>query len=196
MKKITLPIALVVFTLTLWFDLAQGNAQAGLFGICTQDKVIKFIDAGLTKGEIVKLCSTANAAKAKTTVKKPQPAKVQTKIAKIVTPEPVKALRGNLAALNGIWTMDVICEPASAYAHNVEVKNGKFIGVLDAGADALHIMGQIEKDGTLSGYGTGTYVLGEISGKITDWKSGKGSGTIIVGGEGDCEGTWTINRKR
>jgi hypothetical protein len=33
------------------------SAQSGLFGTCTQDRVIKFIDVGLTKSEIVQLCA-------------------------------------------------------------------------------------------------------------------------------------------
>ena len=77
------------------------SAQSGLFGTCTQDRVLKFIDVGLTKSEIVQLCALP--AKKQSTASN-QPVKKTTQRAQ-------KKLRGNLAVLNGVWMMDIVCDP-------------------------------------------------------------------------------------
>ncbi|MFP6712350.1 MAG: hypothetical protein VB913_11720 [Rhodospirillales bacterium] len=72
------------------------------------------------------------------------------------------------------------------------MKNGNISGALD---DGQAIKGSISKDGTIEAYATSSQAFGEMNGKVTDWKSGKGSGTVTVGGGADCEGTWTMKRK-
>lgn len=177
MKKITFLLSLL-----LLLDSPPSLAQQGLFGSCSQEKVIKFIDVGLSKDEIVQLCRSVNTGTEKPTSRA---------IAKVK-----RNSRGDLKALNGKWAMDADCPPHSAYATDIVVNNGKFSSILDGGDDTLNVIGTIDKNGRIDAYGTGTYVLGEITGRVTDWRRGKGKGAIIVGGEMDCEGTFIFNKKR
>ncbi len=183
----------ILLLMPLYLGTFPALAEPGLFGNCTQDKVIKLIDAGLSKKEIVNLCS----ADGNKTTRRASPSAKANPAPKVNSKKNTsRKLENTLAALNGVWTLDAKCEPFSGDGAEIVVKNGKFTGWLNGGEDSLYLLGDIEKDGTVNGYGTGTWVLGEFTGKITDWQTGNGNGILIIGGEVDCEGTWVLSRKR
>ena len=105
MKKFICTIALVFIG-----SFSISTAQQVHFNACTQDKIIKFIDAGLNKGEIVKLCSSSeNTLSAGNLKSKPRINEIA---------QTGQNTRGNLAALNGNWLMETVCEPYSGSGEN------------------------------------------------------------------------------
>ncbi|GEM_PF-2012578 len=210
MKKIAVTITLVF--LVYVFQSTPALAQQGKFGTCTRDQVLKFIDLGLGKHEIVKLCTQPQ--KSSTKVEAPKPTVKPKPVAATPKPKPkpkpqpmarpaakrVKkitvALKGNLSDLDGTWSMASVCSPYSGHAEDIVMRSGNFTGTLHGGDDSLGLRGSVGKDGKFHAYGNGTHVFAEFNGTITDWKTGLGKGEILLGGESDCVGTWTITRKK
>ncbi len=202
---------LVVVTLALTILVLPKTpvlAQQGKFGTCTRDQVLKFIDVGLGKHEIVNLCTQPQNSGTKVEVSKPKPvvAKPNPQLQpkpKIIARRPAKpakivsaALKGKLSDLDGTWSMNSVCSPYSGYAEDIVIRSGNLSGTLHGGEDSLGLRGSISKDGKFHAYGNGTHVFAEFNGTITDWKVGAGKGEILLGGEADCVGTWTITRKK
>jgi hypothetical protein len=202
MNKITI---IVTFSLSiLLLQKTPALAQQGNFGSCTRDQVLKFIDVGLSKNEIVNLCTQPQKSNTKTEAPKPvvRPKPVVSRAKPKPRPKPIikktvaVALKGKLSDLDGTWSMNSVCSPYSGYAEDIVVRSGNFTGTLHGGGDSLGLRGSVSKDGKFQAYGNGTHVFAEFNGTITDWKTGLGKGEILMGGEADCVGTWTITRKK
>lgn len=174
--------------------ISSSDAQQNVIGNCSQENVLKLIDAGYDKLGIARICGKIPSA-AMNKVNRPVSNKPQSpNTSKPSASPPDRTDRVDLATLDGTWGMEVACSPYSGASTTLQASNGLITGPLWAGEDTLQMNITIEINGTVSGYGTGNHVMGVLNGNMSDWKSGKAQGGLTANGEAFCEGQWTLRK--
>jgi len=102
----------------------------------------------------------------------------------------------DLKRLEGAWDFEVDCGPYSGWGIDFALKADELTGNIEGGGDFLYFKIYISEIGEMEGVGSSSNVLGEIKGKITDWKKGLAVGQLEISGEDFCDGTWYAKLKR
>jgi len=155
----------------------EARAQTDRASTCSVTQVLKLLDAGYTKLEIERLCHADEQSA-------PQ----------VMSPQPPKQPKQDIATLNGNWTISSNCSPFEGAGYKISVTAGKIAGWIYFGADDLRLEGQFSSNGSVEIFGSGKWVLGTFKGQVTDWSNGAANGTLNVGGEAYCDGTWHMKK--